>query len=442
MNADVVVIGAGISGLAAAWSIVDARPDLRVVVLERDARVGGTARTESRDGYVVDLGPNAILSNVPETFALARAVGAMDALMEADASARKRYIFSGDRLRSVPLGLLHPSALGVAGILRAMTEPWRKPRVALDDELSVDAFFRDRFGDRAASLLAGPAVAGVSAGIPEETSVAALFPTLFEATVRSGSVLKGLRRNRGERARLVSFRGGMATLTDRIAARLGDRVKCNVNVVAVHAEAEGWSVETERGMWRSRALVLATSAPVAGRLLAAVDTELSRLLQGIPYAGMRVVTVGFRREDVPHPLDGFGYLVAPAAGLRTLGCVWASSAFPDRSPEGHVLMRVMMGGVRDPEIVAAPDAEASSVVLDELSQVLGITARPDFMHHQRWPAAIPQFVKGHRGRVAEIRGREAWLPGLRLCGNAYEGIAFNATLKNAMETGCSLAETL
>ncbi len=455
----VIVVGGGAAGLAAAWNIRRAAPSLRLALLESDDRFGGTASTDELQGYVVDRGPNGVLTNAPYVVDWAKALGLGPDVVEAHANARRRYMFVGGRLRAMPPGLLHSSALGVRGTVRALSEAWRGAAGAVTHDESVYDFMARRFGHAAAELLAGPMVSGVSAGDAHATSMASLFPRLVKAEREHGSVIKGMRAAAGARPKLVSLRGGMGRLCTTAAEQLGDVVRSNVQVESVRSvgassatsgRPRAWEVRWSSdgsggrvgGVLRASQVVVATPSHVAARLMAPDDqaaycgtnaSGLAANLARIPYAGLRVVTLGFAREHVPRTLDGFGYLVPRSAGLHTLGCVWASNVFPDRAPAGKVALRVMLGGIAEPHMVTAPDAEALAVARAELRQVMGITAPPEFEHHARWPSSIPQYLRGHARLIGEIDEAVEARPGLHLCGNAYHGVSLNDTVRVAAE---------
>lgn len=443
-DCDVVVVGAGISGLTAAFRVLAEAPHLDVRVLEAEPWPGGTATTVVVDGYAIDRGPNGVLSNVPYTLDLAEELGIGDRLVAASPDAKRRFIYRRGRLRPVPSSLLYPSMLGPFGALRAAVEPLVRTPPPDSDE-SVHAFAQRRFGRRVADLLAGAMLSGITAGDATRTSMEAMFPKVVAAEREHGSVIRGMAKSRdpdAPKSTLMSFEGGMSTLIDAIAGRLGERVRCSLPVERVDFEAGRWTVRGSWGSVRGRAVVFAAPAPVAARALGEVAPELARNAAGIPYTGIRVVTLAWDRAAFPAPLDGFGFLVPRGEGLRMLGSVWTSSVFPDRAPAGKVLLRVMIGGVLDPEAVELSDAEIEAIVVPEISGVLGIEAAPELVHHTLWRLAIPQYELGHPDRVAALRDAEARHRGLVLCGNAYEGVSLNESVRAANEAAVKVLAAL
>jgi oxygen-dependent protoporphyrinogen oxidase len=448
----VIIVGAGISGLALAYRLQQAAPAASITVLEQRDRPGGTLWTERRDGFQVEVGPNGFLDTKPTTLALCRELGLGDRLLPAStASARNRYLFLGGRLRRLPNGLvsfLTTGLLSWRAKLALLTERFRPPRGDGDDE-SLDAFVRRRAGGEVAEVLADAFVTGIYAGDPTLLSVRAAFPRLAGFEEQHGSVIKGMlaaarqrraeAKARGEPARrggLWSFREGLRLLAETLTSRLRQPPVLGATVQGIeYLPAAGparWRVVGAGGhCWTAEALVLTCPAPTQGALLSEVDPELAGRIDGIAYSGVVVVGLGYRREDVPHPLDGFGYIAPQRTRRDLLGVQWCSSVFPDRAPPGMVLLRALAGGWNRPEIVGWDDDRLLAALRADLRLALGITAAPGFVHLTRWPRAIPQYHLGHLERVAWIEERAARYPGLFLGGNAYRGVALNDCTEQA-----------
>jgi oxygen-dependent protoporphyrinogen oxidase len=450
----VLIVGAGISGLALAYRLQQADPAATITLLEQRDRPGGTIWTERRDGFQVEIGPNGFLDTKPSTLALCRDLGLGDRLVTASAaSARNRYLFLDGRLQRLPTGLvsfLTTPLLSWRAKLALLTERFRKPRRAGGDE-SLDAFVRRRAGAEVADVLADAFVTGIWAGDPALLSVRAAFPRLAAFEEQHGSVVKGMiaaarqRRAaaaaRGEPPRrgggLWSFREGLRLLVETLTARLrqppllGTAVE-RVERLPLDAGPARWRVVAAGGgQWTAEALVLTCPAPAQAALLAGLDADLAERVGGIAYSGVVVAGLGYRRQDVPHPLDGFGY-IAPQRGRRDLlGVQWCSSIYPERAPVGMVLLRALAGGWNRPEIVSWDEDRFLAAVRAELRLALGITAPPVFVHITRWQRAIPQYHLGHLERVAWIEERLGRYPGLFLGGNAYRGVALNDCTEQA-----------
>jgi len=452
-----VIVGGGISGLASAFRVREAVPDASLTVIEKQPDAGGIARSDETDGYVVDRGPNGFLTNVPESVELARAVGLEDDLAPATDAAKHRMLFYRGELRSLPTG---PAAFLGTGLL----SPLAKARVALepfvgrapaDADETVHRFAERRLGRAFADAFIAPMVLGITAGDAKLTSVGALFPRLKRLEDEHGGLFRGmLARRREARAkpdsaggpagpggRLTSFRdGGIERLIDALREALGPIVRTGSEATRIAAggdeggdEGARYRVVLDDGeVVPADVLIVATPAFVAAKLLADVLPEATDDLEAIPYAGVRVLGLGYAREHIPRPLDGFGFLVPRGQGVRMLGCLWTSTLFPWQAPEGKALLRVIAGGVPDPEFVHLSDDDALQTVRDDLETTMGITAEPEMVHHVRWEKAIPQYWQGHGERVARIMAAAGARPGLHLTGNAYHGIGVNDCSRDAL----------
>ncbi|HXG10878.1 MAG TPA: protoporphyrinogen oxidase [Gemmataceae bacterium] len=448
----VVIVGAGISGLALAYRLQQARPDAIITILEQRPRPGGTVWTERRDGYQLEVGPNGFLDSKPSTLALCRDLGLGEQLVPASESAsRNRFLFLGGKLRPLPAGpisFLFSDLLSWRGKLAILAERFRRPRCDARDE-SIDAFVRRRAGREAAEVLADALVTGIYAGDPALLSVRAAFPRLVEWEEAYGSVLKGLmqtaRRRRAEAAargepyprpgRMWSLRPGLRLLIETVCDQLRQPPLLGVAVKRIErmaADRPGWVVRGEGDdRWPADVVVLACPAYQQAAILADLDRELAEQIDAIAYNRVAVVGLGYRRADVPVSLDGFGYLAPQRSRRDLLGVQWCSSIFPERAPAGHVLLRAMCGGWHRPEVVGWEDARLLEAVRADLRLALGIQAAPVFHQVVRWDRAIPQYHVGHLERVADIEQRAARHRGLFLTGNAYRGVALNDCTEQA-----------
>jgi oxygen-dependent protoporphyrinogen oxidase len=440
----VVIVGAGISGLAAAFRLQQRLPTAEITVLEQRDRPGGTVWTEPRDGFLIETGPNGFLDTRPWTLDLCRDLGLGERVVAAAAAARNRYLFLGGRLRSLPSGLgsfLASGLLSWRGKASILLERFRRRRPGTKDE-SIDAFVRRRFGPEAADL-ADALVTGIYAGDKKLLSASACFPRLTTFEAEHGSVLKGLahaarQRRRAAAAqgkparqpgRMWSFPEGLGLLIETLRERLTRPPLLGAAARRVRRGGEPrpqWVVAGEgHEEWQADAVVLTCPAYQQADLLADLDPALAEQVGAIPYNRVAVLGLGYRREDVPGDLDGFGFIAPQGERRDLLGVQWCSSLFPGRAPPGMVLLRALCGGWHRPEVVAWQDDRLLQAVRDELRLAMGITAAPRLHHIVRWERAIPQYHLGHLERVAWIEGRLAHHPGLFLGGNAYYGVALN-----------------
>jgi protoporphyrinogen/coproporphyrinogen III oxidase len=442
----IVVIGGGISGLTLAYRLEQRLPDAEVLVLERNTRLGGSIQTLERDGFRVESGPNGFLDNKPFVASLCGELGLGDQLLPAsEAAGRNRFLMLQGRLRKLPGGLLSflgSSVIGWRAKLGLFTERFRRNQPAEPSDESIDAFARRRAGNEVADTLADAFVTGIYAGDPKLLSVRACFPRLADLERAHGSVLRGLaqdrkaRRARGEtlgRPRMWSFAEGLTLLIDTLNRRLRHSALTGVGVRRVLRQGPGWRVEAQgRDAWDADAVVLACPAYVQAELLGDLDAGLATEIAAIPYNRVAVVALGYRTTDVPHSLDGFGYLSPQRDERDVLGVQWCSSIFPgQRAPARMVLLRAMCGGPRRADMVDWDDDQLSAAVHGELRAALGVRAAPVFRHIVRWDRAIPQYHVGHLARVARIEERRLTHPGLTLAGNAYRGVALNDCVEQA-----------
>lgn len=468
--ARIAVIGAGIGGLAVARALRAHGVD--VVVYEASGRAGGVIRTSHVDGFVQEHAANGFLSTPGGALDLAHELGVE--VVEASSAARNRWIYRHGALHAVPsdpVGLLTSDLLSWRGKLAALAEPLRPPRPGLGagmpagDESVLD-FARRRLGDEVAEALVAPFVTGVFAGRAEALSVQAAFPTLV-ALEREGGLVRGMVRRqlgalrrrlaqklagrsgrpaeqemvaRGSgaaaggkrpRTRLSAPAGGMEALARALAADLGDALRLDTAVAAVVPGDDGVRIALANGeVELVRTAVLATPAHVSAGLLRRSAPALATLLADIPYAPVAIVYLGFERAEIAHPLDGFGFLVAEGEDVRVLGTVFESVLWPERAPAGRVLLRCILGGGRDPDVMALDDGALVDVARRDLRRVLGIDAAPVHIHVVRWSRAIPQYPLGHVERVERAEAMARPL-GLVLAGNAYHSVAVNGLIADA-----------
>jgi oxygen-dependent protoporphyrinogen oxidase len=443
----VAVIGGGITGLAAAHRATElARErgiELDLKVIEARGRLGGTIATERVDGFVVEAGPDSFLSEKPWALALCRRLGVESKLVRTDDRFRKVFVWFRGRLHPLPDGfqLLAPTRLLPFASSSLFSWPG-KLRMALDvllprgggDDESLGSFVRRRLGREALERVAQPLVAGIYTADPEDLSLAATMPRFLETERRDRSIILGLRRalkaapqpgTSGARWSLfVTFAEGMEGLVAALAERLPDSsVVLSQRVASLERSGERWRAATAEGArFDADRVIVAGESHVAARLVRALDPTLATLLGDIEYAGAATVSLGYRRADVPHPLDGFGFVVPRTEGKSILAGTFSSVKYPGRAPEGHVLLRCFLGGALDPRVLTDDDAELLRRARTELREALGITAAPVLSRVARWPASMPQYRVGHLARVETVERRVLVLPGLHLAGGAYRGV--------------------
>lgn len=449
----IVIVGAGISGLALAYRLQQTCASAEITLLEQRDRPGGTVWTERRDGFQIEIGPNGFLDTKPTTLSLCKELNLAEQLLSAsDLASKNRFLFLDNHLRKLPgslVSFLFSDLLSWRGKLAILMERFRSPRRDGADE-SIDSFARRRAGREAAEILADALVTGIYAGDPTLLSIRATFPRLVEFETKYGSVMKGFaqaaRQRRAESAakgqpdqrpgKMWSLSPGLRLLIETIRDRLARPPLTGVNVKRVERASEGekagWIIRSEgNDRWPADAVILACPAYQQAAMVADLDHELAELVGAIPYNRVAVVALGYRAAEVPVSLDGFGFLAPQRTRRDLLGVQWCSSIFPNRAPSGYVLLRAMCGGWHRPEVVGWDDARLLEAVRAELRLAMHIQATPIFHQIVRWDRAIPQYHVGHLQRVAVIEQRVSRHPGLFLGGNAYHGVALNDCTEQA-----------
>jgi oxygen-dependent protoporphyrinogen oxidase len=439
----VAIIGAGLTGLTAGYCLK--QWGSRVVVYEATDRIGGVVRTERRGGYLAELGPNSMSAPSAAVLGILHDLGLDSSRVKAAPAARERYIVRRGKLVHLPLTpaeLLTTRLLSNAAKLAILSEPLVDTSDSTVDE-SVAAFIRRRFNQEVLDYIVNPFIAGIYAGDPEQLSVRHALPQLHALERTHGSVMKAFlkaakaQRHPDQDAKLsgglFSFRGGLQEIPEALGRELKSELRLKAPVTQLRAGPRGWTVGAAyQGPELYDAVVYAAPA----HNLDDIDLDLAggeRLatLSSIVHPPVAVLALGFRREDVSHSLDGFGFLAPEVERRRVLGAIFSSSLFADRAPEGHVLLTVFAGGARDPDFVQNDPQTLTARVLDELRTLLGTSGEPSFRALQIWPKAIPQYVLGY-GRFKDIADQtEQSNPGLVLAGTYRDGIS----LGDAMASG-------
>jgi oxygen-dependent protoporphyrinogen oxidase len=457
----VAVVGGGITGLVAAHHLAAA--GVPFMLFEAQPRWGGVVRTERVEGFLLEGGPDSILAQKPDGIALCRDLGLGESLVPTNAP-RTVYVLRRGRLHALPEGVLGiPSRLGP--FLRTGLFSWRgKLRMALDlvaprggegDE-SIASFLRRRLGQEAVDRLGQPLMAGIHSGDPERLSLRATFPRLAELEARHRSLLRGFRAAAraapgppagpaGFSSVFVTLRAGLGELVEALVATLPPAsLRPKTSVASVARTGGGFSLRMADGTRdTASAVILAVPPPQAAVLLTDLDRELADLLAAIPFVSTAAVFLGYRREDVTHPLDGHGVMIPWTEGLRTSACTFFSSKFTGRAPAGHVLLRGFLGSARDTGVLASTDAELAQIVRQELGSLLGLRGEPVLVRVYRWPGGTPQMEVGHLERMARIEARLAAGPGLALAGAGLRGAGLPDCIADgraaAGRTGASLS---
>ncbi|TNF49239.1 protoporphyrinogen oxidase [bacterium] len=452
----IIVIGAGISGLTAAYFLrkkarLSGR-SIRVDIIEKEAHVGGKFTARREEGYLVEGGPNGFLDSKPWTMDLVRDLGMEDTLLPSNEAAARRFIYSRGKmheLKASPVSFFKSNLLSLSGRLRIIGELFA-PATPPGNDTSLAEFARRRLGEEALERMLDPMVSGIFAGDPERMSLQACFPRIAELEKTYGGLIRALMKIAAERKKakkggqevvassgpsgpggvLTSFKEGVSTLTERLASEFSGHVHTASGVSSVVRDGNGWIVRTLSGEIRADAVVLAVPADGAAGILAEVAPQSARIINQIPYSPMAVVGLGYDISDLGEPPHGFGYLIPSVERRKILGALWTSSIFPGyRSPEDRVLIRVMVGGARDHTTPFQSDTELVETAKTELGATMGLHVQPVFTTIFRWEKAIPLYTVGHLDR---LRSAEDALPGgLVLAGNAYRGVGINDCVRES-----------
>jgi protoporphyrinogen/coproporphyrinogen III oxidase len=451
--ASVAVIGGGLTGLTAAYCLK--QRGSRVVIYEASDRIGGAVKSERRDGYLAELGPNSMSPPPPAVAALLSELGLDSARISASPAARSRYIVRRGRLVRLPLTppeLLTSRLLSNSAKLAIFGEPLIETGDSPVDE-SVAAFVRRRFNQEIVDYVANPFVAGTFAGDPEQLSVRHAMPQLHALERAHGSIMKAYvrmmkaRRQSGqepESSGLMSFRNGLQEIVEALGREVMAGVRLRAPVTQVRAGPKGWTVGAA---FQTPELYDAVIYAAPAHALDEVDLDFpagERLstLSSIGHPPVAVLALGFRREQVTHPLDGFGFLTPEVERRRVLGVIFSSTLFPGRAPEGHVLLTAFVGGTRDPDFVQSDPHTLTARVLDDLRPLLAIQGEPTFRAIQVWPKAIPQYVLGY-GRFKDIAEQmERTNPGLVLAGTYRDGVSLSDAIGSGERAAGRIASLL
>ncbi|MBV9947485.1 MAG: protoporphyrinogen oxidase [Myxococcales bacterium] len=466
-----LVVGGGITGLSAAYAALgrarELGTDVRVTVLERQARLGGSMITERHEGFVLDGGPDSWVANKREATELARELGLERSLVTTNAQNRRYDVVWKGKLHPVPAGLVLGVPTQLWPLVRTGLFSWRaKLRMALepfvparrfeseDDDESIADFAARRLGREAAERLVAPLLGGITAADASDVSVRAAFPQLCAMEREHGSLIRGMRAAAKERrARaaagrdpgpFVSLEGGVGQLVAALADKVregGASVRLGVAARSLRREGARWAVDLADGerLSPADAVVLAVPAHAAARICSGVDAELVRALSAIPYTSTATAFLAFRREDVAHPLGGMGFVVPRNAGRALLAATWVSSKWDGRAPEGHVLLRAFFGGVGREEILAGGDDALVSRARDELRALMGIDPQPLWSRVFRFEAARAQMRVGHLAAMRDLRRRLAEVaPGVLVAGDGFDGAGIPDAIRQGRSAGREL----
>jgi protoporphyrinogen/coproporphyrinogen III oxidase len=441
---DYVIVGGGLSGLSSAWYLQKA--GFSVQVLEAQAQVGGRIKTQSTEGWQVDVGANSGLLSSQPIDALIDDLGLRDQVVVANDQSKNRFVVRGGKLWALPLSiiaLIKTPLLSPVSKLSLLWEPFRGRGIG---EESIGDFVTRRLGKEWRDWVIDPFVSGIFAGNPDKLSVQAAFYKVWLMEKDHGSLFKGMltrmKARKQDRAagryvpsnNMISFNKGMSTLPRALAEALGDSLRCSAAVISLNKQESAWLVTTADGeSLLADKVVVTLDAPDAANLLSPLSPTAVQLLKSIESPPLAVVALGFDRHQIEHALDGFGVLIPRSLGIQTLGAIFSTSIFPQRAPAGKVLLSCFIGGSRNPIVATRDDATLIEQVVKDLTPLLGINGQPEFSQVKLWPHAIAQYQLGHLEKVAQIRQTLAQdCPNIITRANWHEGISIPDVVANAM----------
>lgn len=451
---DAIVIGAGISGLQAAWLLK--QKGYHILLLEKENRVGGKIQTRHDPHAIAELGPDTFLKKSPRLLETIKKLGLTSRLIPSKEIAQKRFIYLKQRLIHLPIGLrefLQSPFLSWRGKLRLALEPFVRIKEEKVPSMTVADFFAKRMGKESVTNLFDPFVSGIYAGNVYKLGALENFGSMVQANLRFGSIFsymkwgfarqKRLRKQGYQRkSGMYSFDQGLQLLTDTYGQKLKDNLQLQAQVQRLEKTAEGvWQLSWQDRQKKqhqdlARSVIWATPAFVAADYLAEHNTTLAQDLRAIPYPDLATGTLFYKPEDVAHPMDGFGYLIPRKQGIKTLGALWHGSLFPDHNPHGYKSFRFYIGGDTD----HLTPQKSKSTIIDQVTKDiqttmnLGKKVKPVYYHVYIVPHAIPQYYVGHNARIQRIQQELQKLPGLFLTGNYLGGVSLNDCLAQSNRT--------
>jgi len=453
----VAIVGGGITGLTTAWRLNQRGIDC--TLFEAGERCGGVIGTVKKNGYLVERGPNTLLETNPVIGEMIDNLGLRERCLPSDPAAEKSFIIRNGKpvnVPSGPVGMMTTKLFSLRAKLSVITEPWHGKAPADLDESLAD-FVRRRLGKEFLDYAINPFVAGIYAGDPEKLSVREAFPRLHAIEQKYGSLIIGqirgakARKKRGEmsrqNAKKLSFDDGLQVLTDALTQKLGDVVRSQAAVKKISRHEDGhWRVHTTEGEEVFTATLLALPAHrTAGLDIEDRGVGFAGLipLNDILYPPVASVALGFRRDQVGHPLEGFGALIPEVEKFQILGTIFSSSLFPNRAPHGHVLLTSYLGGTRAPNLVRGKsDEQLCATTCEDLKKLYNISGEPAFSFSTRYEKAIPQYNVGFGKYRDAMTAAEKALPGLFLAGHSRDGISVGDSIDSGDRAAGKIQEFL
>jgi len=464
----IAIIGGGISGLAAAYTIEEKRRSgapVEYVLFESSPRLGGVLVTDLVDGCLVEAGPDSFLTEKPWAADLCRKIGLGDQLIGSNDSSRKTYILAKGKLVVMPDGLMFMVPTKILPTVFSPLFSWHtKMRMAAEwfhpptsyqsnqtsEDETVAEMVERHYGSEMVDLLADPLLSGVYGGEASQLSVRAVLPRFVDMEAKHGSLGRAMLDARKKmsvapnvpaRPLFTSLTEGMQQMVDALVARLdANALKSSTPVQSVIRQDDGWTVSAGYQSDSFDAVIVAAPTHAAAAVLQAADENLSRDLGEIKYSSSVTVTLGYDEKVRRSLPPGFGFLVPRSAGHRMLAATFVHNKFPHRAPENRAIVRCFLGGARDEQILESSEEEILAIARRELRQIVGnaFDAEPLFARVYKWKSAMAQYSVGHLERLQRIEALRQKLPGLALAGNGYNGIGVPDCVRSGAEAASKI----
>jgi protoporphyrinogen/coproporphyrinogen III oxidase len=464
-----IIVGGGIAGLATAYFVLEKAKkigeEIRLTLLEEKDRLGGCIATEKVNGFVIEGGPDCFLYEKPWALALCEKLGLGDQILNTNEN-RRTFILSKGKLHELPEGFMLMVPTSFTPFIKSSLISWPGkirmgmdlfiPRKESNQEESLAEFVKRRLGGEALEKIAEPLVAGIHAGTPETMGLGSTFPRFVQLEKEYGSLIRGMLARRKmafqsekkggpKRTMFLTLKGGLGEWIDCLRDQIGEEVICLGKKVLQMRRAEkvGYHVVLSDGAYRDAdVIILATPSFVTAEIVGEVDPELSQMLLTIPYVSSATVSLAYRRFQIHHPLDGFGFIVPRTEKRKIMASTWTSQKFNGRAPKDTVLLRAFVGGANNEELASLDDQEMLDIVREELREIMGVEGEPMLTKVYRWKKSMPQYLVGHLEKISRMEERVSLSPGLFLTGCAYKGIGISDSVHDAEITAEKALEYL
>jgi len=453
-----VVVGGGIAGLAAAYFAMEKAKkigeSISLKLLDEKDRLGGCILTEKVDDFIIEGGPDCFLSEKPWALALCEKLGLGDRILNTNEN-RRVFILSDGKLHELPEGFMLMVPTSFLPFIKSSLISWPGkirmamdlfiPKKASDEEESLAEFVRRRLGEEALEKIAEPLVAGIHAGTPETMGLKSSFPRFLQIEEEYGSLIRGMLARRKmalqwqkkaepKKTMFLTLKDGLGEWIECLKEKIGEeRIGLKKKVVGLRRTEKGdYDIRLSDGAsLETDSVILATSSFTAAKIVEKMDVKLSKILLTIPYVSSATVSLAYRRSQVHHPLDAFGFIIPRTEKKKIMASTWTSVKFNHRAPEDHVLLRVFVGGANNEELVSLDDDEMLRMIQEELKDIIEVEGDPILKRIYRWEKSMPQYLVGHLEKVARMEERTNLQPGLFLTGCAYKGIGISDSVHDA-----------